>query len=316
MSAVLFRLLGHSSGFMLAIGLHIGAFVVLAGDKSQHGVIESEVASVSINLQETKVLEDVVQGDIETRRASDLDQAAQTSKQGSEEEPKASKPEQEIEKQPESKPEPEPISTPEPEPIPEPQPDYEKLKQEALAKAEVEKKNRRKELIEKREQQRKQAEAIAKEREKAEADARRKAKAKKKAQAQAKAKEKAIKAAKASRRMAAAKKGSRRGQAKGSLSQSSGRRRASLGSVRAYAGRVQARVASHRPSGGGRGTVRVTFAISSAGRLRFARILRSSGNARLDRRALAAVRRASPFPKPPAGMTSRQLTFSMPFRFR
>lgn len=300
MSAVLFRLLGHSSGFMLAIGLHIGAFVVLAGDKSQHGIIESEVASVSINLQETKVLEDVVQGDIETRRASDLDQAAQTSKQGSEEEPK------------ETKPEPEPVSTPEAEPIPEPQPDDEKLKQEALARAEVEKEIRRKELIEKRELQKKQAEAIAREREKAEADARREAEAKKKAQAKAKAR----KAAKASRRMAATKKGSRRGQAKGSLSQSSGRRKASLGSVRAYAGRVQARVAGHRPSGGGRGTVRVTFAISSSGRLRFARILRSSGNASLDKRALAAVRRASPFPKPPAGMTSRQLTFSMPFRFR
>jgi TonB family protein len=36
----------------------------------------------------------------------------------------------------------------------------------------------------------------------------------------------------------------------------------------------------------------------------------------LDRAALVAVRRGSPFPMPPRGATRRQLRFTIPFNFR
>jgi len=92
---------------------------------------------------------------------------------------------------------------------------------------------------------------------------------------------------------------------------------ASPGQVRRYAGLVRARIARNRPSSRGRrGTAIVRFAISRSGRLRYARLARSSGDRTLDRAALASVRRASPFPRPPRGMSARQLTFSIPFRFR
>jgi len=99
----------------------------------------------------------------------------------------------------------------------------------------------------------------------------------------------------------------------------SGQRRAaaSPGQVQRYAGIVRARIARNRPSSRGRrGTAVVRFAISRGGGLRYARLARSSGDRALDRAALASVRRASPFPRPPRGMSAAQLTFSIPFRFR
>jgi protein TonB len=48
----------------------------------------------------------------------------------------------------------------------------------------------------------------------------------------------------------------------------------------------------------------VTFAIGPGGGLRAARISKSSGNSALDQAALASVRRAGPFPPPPAGAKS------------
>lgn len=92
---------------------------------------------------------------------------------------------------------------------------------------------------------------------------------------------------------------------------------ASPGEVRSYAGLVRARIARNRPSSQGRrGTAVVRFAISRGGGLRYARLARSSGDSILDRAALASVRRAAPFPRPPRGMSAGQLTFSIPFRFR
>ena len=93
--------------------------------------------------------------------------------------------------------------------------------------------------------------------------------------------------------------------------------RASSGAVNAYGGRVRARILSRAPSGGGgKGRTVVSFGVSKSGGLRFVRVSRSSGNPGLDRKALSAVRRASPFPKPPSGASNRQLTFSISFRFR
>jgi len=99
----------------------------------------------------------------------------------------------------------------------------------------------------------------------------------------------------------------------------SGRPRASAspGQARSYAAAVRARIARNRPSSRGRrGTAVVRFAISRGGGLRYARLARSSGDGALDRAALASVRRAAPFPRPPRGMSAGQLTFSIPFRFR
>lgn len=92
---------------------------------------------------------------------------------------------------------------------------------------------------------------------------------------------------------------------------------ASAGSIVGYAARVRARVASNKPSSAGkRGTAVVSFGVTRGGGLAYARLARSSGNAALDQAAVSAVRRAAPFPAPPAGASASQLSFSVPFHFR
>jgi len=92
---------------------------------------------------------------------------------------------------------------------------------------------------------------------------------------------------------------------------------ASHGAVNSYLGSVRARIASRRPRGmHARGATVVSFGLSHTGGLRYLRLARSSGNRSLDAAALAAVRRAAPFPRPPAGMSLRQLSFSIPFYFK
>ena len=96
-----------------------------------------------------------------------------------------------------------------------------------------------------------------------------------------------------------------------------GRASASAGSIMGYAAQVRARVARNSPSGAGaRGTAVVSFGVTSSGGLAYARLSRSSGVSSLDSAAVSAVRRAAPFPKPPAGASSSQLSFSVPFHFR
>lgn len=98
---------------------------------------------------------------------------------------------------------------------------------------------------------------------------------------------------------------------------SAGRVSASQGAIRNYAAKVRARIARNKPpSGGRRGQVVLSFSLSSSGGLTSARIATSSGNSALDRSALAAIRRAAPFPRPPQGATASQLRFTIPFRFR
>lgn len=94
-----------------------------------------------------------------------------------------------------------------------------------------------------------------------------------------------------------------------------GRSHANAGAMRSYARRVRSRILANRPSGAGSGRVVIVFGLSPRGRLRFVRISRRSGNAGLDRAALAAVRRSVPFPRPPRGASVRQLRFTIPFRF-
>lgn len=81
-----------------------------------------------------------------------------------------------------------------------------------------------------------------------------------------------------------------------------------------YPGKIYARIARTRQkNSGGRGVAHVSFSVSSSGRAVGISIARSSGNARIDRAALAHVKRAAPFPKPPPGARTR---FVIPIEFR
>ena len=64
------------------------------------------------------------------------------------------------------------------------------------------------------------------------------------------------------------------------------------------------------------GTVKVAFEIDAKGELAFERVARSSGSATLDKAALLLVRRAAPFPAPPAHAASGDTSFVVPVRFR
>jgi periplasmic protein TonB len=98
---------------------------------------------------------------------------------------------------------------------------------------------------------------------------------------------------------------------------SAGRVSASQGALQDYRGIVNAWMARNKPAhGGGRGDVVILVVLSPSGALISARVFASSGNPSLDQIALAAARRSSPFPKPPAGSTAGQLRFTFPYRFR
>jgi TonB family protein len=95
------------------------------------------------------------------------------------------------------------------------------------------------------------------------------------------------------------------------------RARASRREIIVYRKNVRAYLATYKPNGGrGKGTVRVTFRLSSTGRVVAARVTRSSGKRVLDQAALSAVYDASPFPHPPKGIRTSRLRFSIPFYFR
>ena len=64
------------------------------------------------------------------------------------------------------------------------------------------------------------------------------------------------------------------------------------------------------------GNVQVAFTIDAGGRVKSARISRSSGNAELDRAALDMVRRSSPVPAPPEGETTRSLVVPVAFNLK
>jgi protein TonB len=81
-----------------------------------------------------------------------------------------------------------------------------------------------------------------------------------------------------------------------------------------YNMRVWSSIARHKPKVGRKGSTTVTFAVGSNGMLRGARVSRSSGDVRLDRLAIGAVRKAAPFPKPPPGLGNQSFTVSIYFR--
>ncbi|MCJ2178057.1 energy transducer TonB [Novosphingobium sp. 2580] len=65
----------------------------------------------------------------------------------------------------------------------------------------------------------------------------------------------------------------------------------------------------------GTGTVTIRFRIDRSGALVSAQVIGPSGQFLLDRMALQAVRRAAPFPAPPAAMGEAELTFTVPVAF-
>ncbi|MEM9880685.1 MAG: cell envelope integrity protein TolA [Pseudomonadota bacterium] len=112
--------------------------------------------------------------------------------------------------------------------------------------------------------------------------------------------------------------GSTTGSAQGQSAQTRDTRSNTSGAGRAavsnYPGKVRRDVARTRVrKAGGRGVAYVRFTVTASGGLGSARISRTSGNADVDRAALSHVRRAAPFPKPPAGA---QRTFTIPIEFR
>lgn len=72
-----------------------------------------------------------------------------------------------------------------------------------------------------------------------------------------------------------------------------------------YPGTVMRRIQRNKPRTNIRGTAVVSFAIAPSGRLASLSLAKSSGSAKLDQIALNAVKRASPFPRPPSGATTR-----------
>lgn len=81
-----------------------------------------------------------------------------------------------------------------------------------------------------------------------------------------------------------------------------------------YPGKVYARIARTRQrNAGGKGVAHVSFHVTASGQAVSVTVSRSSGNARVDKAALAHVKRAAPFPRPPAGARTR---FVIPIEFR
>ena len=84
----------------------------------------------------------------------------------------------------------------------------------------------------------------------------------------------------------------------------------------AYAQRLWTHIRAHRPAGLQlQGTAEVAFRVDRKGSLVWARLIRSSGVALLDRLALRTVREASPFPAPPQQLSDARLEFTAPVNF-
>lgn len=84
----------------------------------------------------------------------------------------------------------------------------------------------------------------------------------------------------------------------------------------AYRQQLWQRILAARPRrASGTGTVTIRFRIDRQGALVSTEVAGSSGQFLLDRLALQAVRKAAPFPAPPAEMDDAGLTFTVPVAF-
>jgi len=66
---------------------------------------------------------------------------------------------------------------------------------------------------------------------------------------------------------------------------------------------------------GEQGLVQVTFSINRKGRLVASRVAHGSGYAALDQAAMATLKKAQPFPPPPANMPGEEFSFTVPLEF-
>ncbi|WP_421590214.1 TonB family protein [Shinella sp. M27] len=84
-----------------------------------------------------------------------------------------------------------------------------------------------------------------------------------------------------------------------------------------YPGKVRNKInrAKKRVSGGERGSVVVSFTVSSGGQASGIRVARSSGSAALDKAALDSVQRAAPFAKIPEAAGRSSWAFNVPIVF-
>ena len=82
------------------------------------------------------------------------------------------------------------------------------------------------------------------------------------------------------------------------------------GSVRSRVWRY-ARYPASEGRRGSKGTPRVAFTITATGALKNLRLVKSSGNARLDKAAISAVKRAAPFPKLPKATLKKSISFNL-----
>ena len=102
-------------------------------------------------------------------------------------------------------------------------------------------------------------------------------------------------------------KGSLSGQSTSAKSTSTGKRQAAAsaqGNAAAsnYPGQVMRRISrAGKPRVRTTGTATIAFAIASNGGLASVSVARGSGSAALDRAAVSVIRKAAPFPRPPAG---------------
>jgi periplasmic protein TonB len=85
----------------------------------------------------------------------------------------------------------------------------------------------------------------------------------------------------------------------------------------AWRGKVLSHLASHRQGVkvGKTGVSMVAFQIDRAGRVLSAQVVKSSGNAVLDREAVELTKRASPVPAPPGEIAGGRLYLKIPIRF-
>jgi protein TonB len=75
---------------------------------------------------------------------------------------------------------------------------------------------------------------------------------------------------------------------------------------------------AYPPTAQGRGetgVVQLAYSLDRQGRVLASRVVRSSGHAMLDQEALATVRRAQPFPPPPADLPGAKFDFTQPLKF-
>jgi protein TonB len=99
------------------------------------------------------------------------------------------------------------------------------------------------------------------------------------------------------------------------------RARASEAQIRSWYGKIVSQLERNKSyprtaqSRGEKGVVQLAFSIDREGRVTSSEIVRSSGSAALDEETIATVRRAQPFPPPPADLDGAKFDFTLPVKF-